>query len=821
MKMELDSGKSSNLSPEYCSVGLLSGDLGTYFYRIPEKRKGLPESGSLRGLRVRVPFRTTYTTGIVVEHDVKPPEGLQIRAIYEGLDPFTVGDESWLQFLEWASRYYLVPVGAMLHAALPPILKKKEITEIHLSSAAEDSDFGAAFRKHFGGRSATWGTLESSLGISRARAKSLINGGTLILGSRPPKLSKPKTETLYRYEKDVQVRASAHVEAALLAFLRDKGSVRRKEILSRWPNGSNPLRRLVDKGAFRQEEVVLGAERGSEITSERGEVELTEEQALALSSVEKAKAGQAVLLHGVTGSGKTEIYLRLAEKTLAEGKSALLLVPEIGLTPGLLGQVRARFGEEAAVLHSGLSPVARLHEWWRIRHGLAHLVVGVRSAVFAPLSNLGLIVVDEEHDDAYKQGSGLRYHARDLALARGALCKATVVLGSATPSSESTNRVALGKNQLLQLRQRATEGTLPEVGIIDLRTADLFRSDTNSNEEDKEEPETTAPLTSQLVDALRSNLSRGEQSILLLNRRGFAPWILCITCGEALTCSNCAVSLTWHQRSRRALCHTCGFQLPFPDRCTTCGTAESLTLKGHGTERITETLQEILPGARITRFDRDTAQGTRSVEILRNMTERKVDILVGTQMVAKGHDFPNVTLVGVLMADQGLRMPDFRGSERTFQLLTQVAGRAGRGSRPGKVYIQTYIPQHPAIRFAINHDTEGFIESELAFRERAGYPPYRHLALLEVRGPSPYQVDQQARKLLDATIRLSPNTVEILGPAPAAIPVVRGKSRVHLVLKCATREPLRKSLRSLMSHKLIGRHSGTETLMDIDPIHFL
>jgi len=750
---------------------------------------------------------------------------MKIRALSEVLEPFTVGNSEWLQFLEWAAAYYLVPVAAALHTALPPALKGREKTEISLATEAEDSEFGQLFLNSFGKRPATWASLERSLGVSRARAKILISEGVLILGSRPPKTAAPKTETRYRYKKDVTVHARAHVEADVLAHLRHEEIATRREILSRWEKAGPALARLVKKEAIEAEELALGAERNAELHHDDEQHELTSEQAQALTRIEASEHGRACLIQGVTGSGKTEIYLRLAERCLEQGKSALLIVPEIGLTPALLGQVRARFGEEAAVLHSALSPGARLHEWWRIRHGVARLVVGVRSAIFAPVTNLGLIVVDEEHDDAYKQASGLRYNARDLALARGALCGAKVILGSATPSSESIHRVTRGKLDRHFLRERATSGTLPSVEIVDLRTAQIYEPASPTEEipleDETEKMADPAPLSQKLLDSLSENLTRGEQSILLLNRRGFAPWVLCRTCGESLTCANCAISLTWHRRSQRALCHTCGYQERFPDRCPCCGTAESLFLKGHGTERIVETLEAALPSARVARLDRDTAQGKRTVAILEQVAKRNVDILVGTQMVAKGHDFPNVTLVGVLMADQGLRMPDFRGSERTFQLLTQVAGRAGRGKRPGRVLIQTYNPDHPAIRFATQHDTEGFVNAELTFRERANYPPFCHLGLLEVRGVDARRVDQMARQLTKAAVAMAPSTVEFLGPAPAAIPVVRGKSRVHLVLKSKSREPMRALLRQLLAQGLVGRNSGCEIIMDIDPIHFL
>jgi primosomal protein N' (replication factor Y) len=447
------------------------------------------------------------------------------------------------------------------------------------------------------------------------------------------------------------------------------------------------------------------------------------------------------------------------------------------------------------------------------------------------LSKLGLIVVDEEHDDAYKQERGLRYHARDLALLRGHICGAQVVLGSATPSSESAHRARSGQFLLLRMNERATVGVLPEVEIVDLRT---------TRDDQKEVPETGAArenrnslrglsaqqanertlLTDKLLHALRATVSRGEQAIILLNRRGFAPWVLCDICGDAVTCDACSVSLVWHQRRRVLLCHICGSTRPLPERCPTCGSDECLELLGAGTERIADTLAEEFPNAKIARMDRDLSGGLKIAKVIRAMADRTIDILVGTQMVAKGHDFPYVTFVGVLLADQGLRVPDFRGSERTFQLLTQVAGRAGRSERPGRVMIQTFTPDHPSVRLASKHNTDAFLDAELHFRSRAGYPPFKRMALFEMKGRDPRAVDQRARELVQAAVRLSPPEVEIMGPAPAGISVIRGESRVHLLLKSDDRALLRKVLRAMMAEKLLERREGVRVILDIDPVHF-
>ncbi|MGH9593695.1 MAG: replication restart helicase PriA, partial [Bryobacteraceae bacterium] len=461
------------------------------------------------------------------------------------------------------------------------------------------------------------------------------------------------------------------------------------------------------------------------------------------------------LLEGVTGSGKTEVYLNAIEAALALGRGALLLVPEIGLTPAVAGQFHHRFGDRVAILHSAFHDSERAQEWRRIRAGEASVVVATRSGVFAPVRNLGLIVVDEEHDGSYKQQETPRYHGRDIAVVRARDEDAVVVLGSATPSLETRYNAETGKYTRLSLPERIEQRPMPVVSIIDMRQEFL-------------ESRKQATFSRALIDAVVERLDNQEQTMLLLNRRGFSSFITCRACGERLQCANCSVTLTYHRRDRRMLCHYCNYAERVPDRCVKCG-SEFLQFIGIGSERVEQELSAAFPRARIARLDRDTVGGKHDYEtILSGFREHNFDILVGTKMIAKGHDIPNVTLVGIVNADVGLGLPDFRAAERTFQLLTQAAGRAGRGETPGIVLIQTVNPDHYAILCAAAQDYEKFYRKEIEFRRLMHYPPFGALANVIIRATS----DEDALSRSAALGRMlnpAPEGVRVLGPAPAAV----------------------------------------------------
>jgi primosomal protein N' (replication factor Y) len=514
------------------------------------------------------------------------------------------------------------------------------------------------------------------------------------------------------------------------------------------------------------------------------------------------------LLHGVTGSGKTEVYLRVIATALEAGRTALVLVPEISLTPQLAARFRARFGDLVAILHSGLSERARLGEWSRLRRGEARIAVGARSAVFAPLAGLGVIVVDEEHDGSFKQDEGVRYHARDVALVRAQRAGAVCVLGSATPSLESAAHAERGAYRKLTLTERPTARPMPSVEIIDLRIY---------------VPDGDAMLSAPLRTAIDETLAAGDQTILFLNRRGFATFVLCRACGHAFRCPHCSVSLTYHRHSDRLSCHYCGFAQRVPDVCPSCGATETIERKGLGTEKVADAIATAFPAARVARLDRDVATGAKVEAVLARVARREVDVLVGTQMVTKGHDFPGVTLVGVLCADTGLNLPDFRASERTFQLLAQVAGRAGRGGKPGRVMIQTYRPRAPAVVAAAAHDYAGFFAAESAARAELGYPPHGRLIAVRVDGADAHEVAgvaQQLAQLAQAAARQpGGGQVEVRGPVPAPIERLRNRTRWQVWLRSSDRHALRRVARSLLVAGVVALGPGRVRVgLDVDPI---
>ncbi|MBM3267100.1 MAG: primosomal protein N' [Candidatus Sericytochromatia bacterium] len=531
--------------------------------------------------------------------------------------------------------------------------------------------------------------------------------------------------------------------------------------------------------------------------------DLTADQAAAVAAIRGGKAGEIFLLHGVTGSGKTEVYLRAISDTLARGQKAIVLVPEIALTPQTISRFAARFGDRIAVLHSGLSDGERFDEWSRARAGTAQVVVGARSAVFAPLEPLGLIVVDEEHDGAYKQDQAPRYHARAVALRRAQLEGARVVLGSATPSVEAWHAAQKGAFRLLELPNRVAGLDLPPVQLVDMRQEALSGP--------------RSLFGRALTRALREVLEAGDQAIILLNRRGHSPFVLCQVCGGTAECPHCSVSLTYHRSGAQALrCHYCGFARADVTRCDTCGARASRYL-GAGTQKVVEALQALLPAARILRLDRDsTSRKDAHFEILEAFAAGEADILVGTQMVAKGLDFPRVSLVGVLGADAALRLPDFRSAERTFQLVTQVAGRAGR-ARPGRVVVQAYASDHPALVAAAAHDYGRFVAAELADREGTLYPPFGRLLVLTISAKSAERAEEAAGDLRHAIAHLP---AEILGPAPAPIALLHGLHRVLVVVKTRRLPEVLVGLRSEVA-RVAARRRHVRISVDVDAMSML
>ena len=561
-------------------------------------------------------------------------------------------------------------------------------------------------------------------------------------------------------------------------------------------------------------------------------LELTQEQKEALDIICKAISDRSyhpILLHGVTDSGKTEVYLQATTECIRHGRGVLVLVPEIAMTIQAVAWFVDRFGDEVTVLHSGLTEAQRRDQWWKIRRGESKIVVGTRSAIFAPMSDIGLIVIDEEHDPSYKQSEKLRYQARDLALLRGRMSSATVILGSATPSLSSYRNAMLGRYQLITMEKRVGKRPLPKVVIVDRR--EERKKDSRHRLEESAGPEW---LSDRLKEAIRGTLDRGEQVLLFLNRRGFATYVFCPDCGYVFRCPHCEVALTWHRGARTTgdktdgvlRCHYCGMESTALPLCPRCG-GKAVKALGYGTERVAFDLKEVFPGTRLARLDRDTVQGRRHLEkVVQDFRERRLDILVGTQMITKGHDFPGLTLVGILWADLSLNFPEYCAAERTFQLFAQVAGRAGRGERPGQVLIQTWLPDHYVLDCAKVYDFKGFYKKESGFREALGYPPFGRLINLRFSGYKKALVCNTSSNTAKLARRLARgikdgSQVEVLGPAPAPRVKLRDRYRWQILLKSASLSGLRAVCSGLLSKKADIVSSSVRMEIDVDPYSLL
>ena len=727
---------------------------GEFTYQVPSELAGRLAPGQ----RVLVPFGAAKALGFYLGPALQPPgSGVTLKPILRTLEERPALPADLIALLRFAAEHYHYPLGEAIRAALPPGLTQ-----------AEDEK-------------------EARPDVRRL--------AVALPGAEPASLS-----------------ARAPAQAAALSYLLAVGGrAPLAELYHAIPGSAAPLRKLVERGLVQvvEEELERGTREGlGQLRPEQ----LTAEQAHAVAALTQAidTGGFApFLLHGVTGSGKTEVYLRAMEHVLARGKGGLILVPEIALTPQLVGRFTSRFGARVAVLHSALKNRERLRHWQALRKGAARVAVGVRSAVFAPVPDLALVVVDEEHDSSFKQEDKLRYHARDMAVVRAKQAGAVVVLGSATPSFETVENVRRGRYRKLELTARVVDRPMPAIELVDLR--EMRPRGTAPTEE--------APILSPpLLDAMEEVLERGQQVILFLNRRGHSTFVVCEVCGTAARCRQCDVSLTYHESMRRVLCHYCGEAGPLPLHCPECRGA--LLRLGVGTERVEAEVAARFPRARVARLDRDSATSAeRLTEMLAAFARRELDVLVGTQMVAKGHDFPGVTLVCVVLADTSLALPDFRAAERTFQLLTQVAGRAGRGADAGRVLVQTYNPDAEPVRAVLAHDFAGFCERELHRRKVLAYPPFSRMVGLRIEGPSPEQVRRVAQLLGDRMARKLPPPswgVRLLGPAPAPIARIKGMTRWHLLLKGPTHAALGPPLAEAESC-LAEVPSAVKVIIDVDP----
>ncbi len=730
----------------------------TFTYRIPSRLSGALQVGS----RVVVPFQRRKLTGLVLEVHDRNPE-VEAKPLLEQVDPEPILGAKLLELGRWISDYYLAAPGEVFRVMLPPGLLGRKRPE----------------KKKY------WPSK---------RRLAIVK-----LAARPPR-------SLTSRQQEIWLELQKRTLPVLLAgFCRQVGC------------GDDVLRRMADQGALEIEKVDVYRSPFDEAGADQAEVRhvLTSEQSAAWGEIRKAldRGGfQRMLLFGVTGSGKTEVYLNAIERVLEKGQSALVLVPEIGLTPQMSRAFRSWFGDQVAIQHSGLSDGERFDQWRRIRSGRCRVVVGTRSAVFTPLAKLGMIIVDEEHDSSYKQEEMPRYHGRDTALKRGQLEDALVLLGSATPQLE-TFHGALEKKRFrcLKIPKRILDRPMPTVHVVDMR-------------HEFERHGKAALFSTLLEDGIGRRLQLRQQVLILLNRRGYAAAVLCRSCGGTETCPHCSISLTHHLDWNRLLCHYCGYARSLPEKCRECG-KPYIYYVGEGTEKIQQWLEGRFPEARIDRLDRDSVRRRGSLQrILSRFAGHRTDILVGTQMIAKGHDFPQVTLVGVLSAEMGLRIADFRAAERTFQLLTQVSGRAGRGEEPGDVIVQTYYPNHYSLKYACQQDYEEFYRREVVFRSRFRYPPFTALANLVVRGEKREEVRDLAASLAQSLKRhrkthSDPQRLRILGPAPAALERLRKEYRHQILIKTTNRAELHRVLGGALGE--VDGSSRRRIVVDVDPVNLL
>jgi primosomal protein N' (replication factor Y) len=792
----------------------------TFHYRIPEKMRN-----SLQiGMRVLVPFKGRKVTGFSIELLEEPPKEVEekIREVEDLLDEAPLIDPLMLRFYRWISDYYLHPLGEVIKTGLPPGLQLKSDLVLSLTQNGMESLHQGGLEpiqeKVFKeiercGRISLKKMLRSFLGmVSRSqlffwKRRGLLNIDVEIEG----KEVKPKFGKLIRYEGGEPRQPISKKQVEILEWVKEKEEISYSELSKRFKSPSKAIQSLQAKGllSFSRREVCRDLAVRSELKP-YPKPEPTSDQEAILGEILKgirSKRFSPFLIYGVTGSGKTEIYIRAIEEVLLRGQEAIVLVPEISLTPQLLSRFIDRFGENLALLHSGLGKGERYDQWRKIWRGEVKIAMGARSAIFAPFKNVGIIIVDEEHDPSYKQEEKLKYHARDVAVVRAKQVEATLLLGSATPSLESFYNAEKGKFRLLNLPERIEGKPLPRVELVDMKKEGGL-------------------LSEKLRGALQKNIESKKQSLLFLNRRGFANFILCPDCGLTFKCPNCSVTLTYHLRDRSLQCHYCDYRIQAPGDCPKCR-GHRLQGMGIGTERLEQEIRSLFPETQVGRMDHDTTSRRRShLQILKKLENGSIDILVGTQMIVKGHDFPNVTFVGVVSADTSLHFPDFRSSERTFQLLTQVAGRAGRGEVFGEVVIQTFNPDHYSILRAKDHDYLGFYQEEIQFRKALEYPPFSRFINFRLVGNSEKRTKGMAEemgKIGQSLLKKGYGKgIEILGPSAAPFAKMRGKFRWQMLAKGKSPPLLHQFAKAFASRMEVPlRGKGINLDIDVDPVFIL
>jgi len=822
--------------PDCCEVALPVPLDRLFTYAV--KQDQLPQ----RGARVIVPFKNEKLIGIVVTIGVPVPSGFEVRYLEAVLDDEPLLSEQLLSLAEWMAQYYLAPLGEVLRGMLPLMAEVRRtvyyrITDLGRDVLAGSLDGESANSKRRGklspeeqdlehrvlmrlasGEPVKVSTLRTSTSATLPVLAALLRKKWIARETAAAERDARRTERFAVLVPETRLPALTAKQQAILAELAACGGELPLTELRARDLSSSTLQTLVRRGLVRIDERPAAFRLGG-LLPVASPFLLNEPQTEALASIATALGRfQPFLLHGVTGSGKTAVYLAAMQRALDRGLSSILLVPEIGLTPQTAGLLDQAFGQRVALLHSALTPEERSEQWRRIRSGDAPIVVGTRSAIFAPAPNLGLILVDEEHDQSYKQEETPRYNARDVAVMRAKFANAVVVVGSATPSLETWQNSVQGKYTRIEIRERVMNRPLPEVELIDMRNE--FKETAKDD-----------LFSRALVEQTREALERGEQALILLNRRGYSFAVICRACGEKLECQNCAISLTHHKppaedagqarEGQRLECHYCGFRRVVPARCPKCD-SEHLYYLGAGSQQGEERLGEIFPGARIGRMDRDTVRGRHDLErLLARLHSGEINLLVGTQMIAKGHDIHGITLVGVVGCDHSLSMPDFRAAERVFQLMTQVSGRAGRGDSPGRVVVQTYYPDHYAILAASKHDYGSFVERELKYRRWLHYPPFGVLANVLVQSQKLEEAVAWSGEIGKWFQKAAPEGVRVLGPCTAPIARIKGTYRFHLILKASSRKALNAALRAMLTHADSASIPRRNLVVDVDALRLM
>lgn len=772
-------------------------------YFIPEDLEDLIRPG----MRVSVPFGNRKIQGFVISLG-ETEENPKLKGIEAVMDLAPVLNEELMELGDWLAEDTLSFRVSAYQAMLPAALRAK-YEKYFLRLDEENEELERLFE---GYETLDWKVAESR-GLLKEIGKWVREGSVEVVYQVKNKITSKKVRVVSCLKAPHQLAEiiedmpkNAKAQSRVLAFFQafEGTEIAAAELKKQAETTDATIKKLVDLNILTIQEKIISRDPYENHQFEKSEsLQLLPDQALACEKITAATEQETFLIHGVTGSGKTEIYLQTIEAKLKEGKEAIVLVPEISLTPQMVERFKSRFGSEVAVLHSALSSGEKYDEWRKIQRKEARVVVGARSAVFAPFENLGIIIIDEEHEASYKQEDNPRYHARDVAIWRAEKYQCPVVLGSATPSLESFARAKKGVYTLIELPSRVNDRAMPEVRVVDMRV-ELRK-------------ENRTEFSTELLEKIKDRIAKKEQTVLMLNRRGYSSFVMCRDCGYVVECPNCDISLTYHQSSNQMKCHYCGHEERVPKHCPSCE-GEHIRYFGTGTQKVEESLTKLIPEARVIRMDVDTTRTKGAHEkLLKSFRNHEADILLGTQMIAKGLDFPDITLVGVLNADTMLHLPDFRASERTFQLLTQVSGRAGRHERTGEVVVQSYNPEHYSIEFAKQHDFIGFYNHEMKLRKMGSYPPFYYLTMINVSDENEMKAIRTIQEMAQFLRgKLGPDAV-ILGPVPSTITRIKNKYRYQCIIKYKIEPNLKKELKTLITHYQKDQQKGLTITIDVQP----